>query len=63
MVSIAAAITLSPAGVLRVLAGNQADAHALLPVVTRVRRCFGLSRVCLVADRGMISADTIREFG
>lgn len=41
--------------------GNQADAHALLPVVARVRQRFGLSRVCWVADRGMISAATIRE--
>ncbi len=41
--------------------GNQADAHVLLPVVARVRQRFGLSRVCWVADRGMISANTIQE--
>jgi hypothetical protein len=39
--------------------GNQADAKALLPAVDRLRRRFGLSRVCWVADRGMISQDTI----
>jgi hypothetical protein len=41
--------------------GDQADAHALLPVVAKVRQRFGLNRVCWVADRGMISANTIQE--
>jgi len=40
--------------------GNQADGNALLPVVDRLRQRFGITRVCLVADRGMISRDTIR---
>lgn len=31
-----------------------------MPVVDRLRERFGLSRVCWVADRGMISADTIK---
>lgn len=39
--------------------GNQADANALLPVVDRLRNRFGIRRVCWVADRGMISQDTI----
>jgi hypothetical protein len=39
--------------------GNQADAQALLPVVDRLRERFGLSRVCWVADRGMISQETV----
>jgi len=39
--------------------GNQADGTALLPVVDRLRQRFGLKRVCWVADRGMISAQTI----
>jgi transposase len=39
--------------------GNQADATALLPVVDRLRNRFGIKRVCWVADRGMISKDTI----
>jgi len=30
-------------------------------VVARVRKRFGLSRVCQVADRGMITPDSIRE--
>jgi hypothetical protein len=39
--------------------GNIADVTALLPVVERLRRRFGLTRMCVVADRGMISADTL----
>jgi len=41
--------------------GNTADVTALLPVVTRLRERFGISRMCVVADRGMISAETIAE--
>lgn len=40
--------------------GNQADGNALLPVVDRLRQRFGLTRICWVADRGMISKDTIQ---
>jgi len=40
--------------------GNHADGGSLLPVVDRLRERFGLSRVCWVADRGMISADTVK---
>jgi hypothetical protein len=40
--------------------GNQADGKALLPVVDRLKQRFGLRRVCWVADRGMISEQTIR---
>ena len=40
--------------------GNHADGNALLPVVDRLRQRFGLRRVCWVADRGMISQDTIQ---
>lgn len=39
--------------------GKQADGKALLPVVDRLRQRFGLTRVCWVADRGMISKGTI----
>jgi hypothetical protein len=39
--------------------GNTADVTALLPVVQRLRRRFGVERACIVADRGMISAATI----
>ncbi|WP_291323061.1 IS1634 family transposase [Desulfonatronospira sp.] len=39
--------------------GKQADGKALLPVVDRLRQRFGLTRVCWVADRGMISKGAI----
>ena len=39
--------------------GNTADVTLLLPVVRRLRERFGIDRACIVADRGMISADSI----
>ena len=39
--------------------GNTADVSVLLPVVDRLRGRFAIGRVCVVADRGMISAPTI----
>ena len=39
--------------------GNTADVTLLLPVVKRLRQHFGIAQACIVADRGMISADTI----
>ena len=33
----------------------------LIPVVDRLRSRFGVRRVCIVADRGMISKETIEE--
>lgn len=39
--------------------GNTADVSILLPVVARLRERFGITRACVVADRGMISAATI----
>ena len=39
--------------------GNTADVTTLLPVVDRLRSRFHIGRVCVVADRGMISAETI----
>jgi len=39
--------------------GNTADVTILLPVVDRLRERFGITRACVVADRGMISAATI----
>lgn len=41
------------------LPGNTADVTLLLPVVRRLHERFGIARACIVADRGMISADTI----
>src|SRR5215218_4250686 len=39
--------------------GNTADVSVLVPVLDRLRSRFGIGRVCVVADRGMISAPTI----
>jgi transposase len=41
--------------------GNTADVTSLIPVVDRLRSRFAIGRVCIVADRGMISADTLEE--
>lgn len=39
--------------------GNTADVTTLIPMVTRLRERFLLHRVCIIADRGMVSAKTI----
>ena len=39
--------------------GNTADVTTLIPVIERLRSRFGIGRVCIVADRGMISAASI----
>src|SRR5436309_3345885 len=39
--------------------GNATDVKTLIPVVDRLRSRFGIGRVCVVADRGMISRETI----
>jgi hypothetical protein len=41
--------------------GNTADVTTLIPVIDRLRRRFAIARVCVVADRGMISAETMAE--
>src|SRR5512132_4194249 len=39
--------------------GNVADVSTLIPVLDRLRRRFAIGRICVVADRGMISAETM----
>ena len=41
--------------------GNTTDVKTLIPVVARLRQRFGIGEVSIVADRGMISAETIGE--
>jgi hypothetical protein len=41
--------------------GNTADVKSLIPAIDRLQRRFRINRVCVVADRGMISAETIAE--
>jgi transposase len=43
------------------LPGNTADIKTLLPVIDRLRHRFGISKICVVADRGMISAEILHE--
>jgi transposase len=40
--------------------GNTTDVTTLIPVIERIRNRFHIGRVCIVADRGMISAKTVR---
>lgn len=42
--------------------GNNADVTALLPVVGRSREPFAVDRLCIVADYGTISVETIAAF-
>jgi transposase len=39
--------------------GNTTDVKTLIPIVDRLRSRFGVRRICIVADRGMISKGTI----
>jgi len=41
--------------------GNTTDVKTLMPIIDRLKIRFGIQRVCIVADRGMISKETIRE--
>jgi transposase len=41
--------------------GNTTDVKSLVPIVERLQQRFAIGRICVVADRGMISAATLRE--
>jgi len=41
--------------------GNTTDVTTLIPVATRLKERFPIDEVCIVADRGMISAKTLKE--
>jgi transposase len=41
--------------------GNTADVKSLLPVVESIRKRFWIRSFCIVADRGMISAETLSQ--
>jgi len=41
--------------------GNTADVSTLIPVIDRLKRRFHIESICVVADRGMISRDTIEK--
>lgn len=40
--------------------GNTTDTKTILSVVDRLRGSFGIGSMCIVADRGMVSEETIR---
>jgi transposase len=41
--------------------GNTTDVKTLVPIVTRLQNRFAVAKVCIVADRGMVSQETIAE--
>jgi len=41
--------------------GNTADVKTLIPVTERIRNRFHVGQFCIIADRGMISANTMNE--
>ena len=41
--------------------GNTTDVKSLVPIVERLRGRFQVGEVCIVADRGMISAETMAQ--
>lgn len=41
--------------------GNTADVKSLVPVAQDLQQRFGVGRICVVADRGMISTETIAQ--
>jgi len=41
--------------------GNTADVKTLIPVIDRIRSRFNTGQFCIVADRGMISAENVKE--
>jgi transposase len=41
--------------------GNVTDVKTLIPIVDRLRLRFKISSICIVADRGMISKETIAQ--
>src|SRR6478736_5893041 len=54
----------SPAGIpiaIEVFEGNTADPKTLAAQITKIKTRFGLSRVCLVGDRGMLTHARIRD--
>ncbi len=43
------------------LPGNTTDVTTLVPIAKRLKDRFGIERICIVADRGMISEETIAD--
>jgi hypothetical protein len=45
----------------QIMPGNTTDVKTLIPIANRLKARFGVSRVCIVSDRGMTSETTIDE--
>ena len=43
--------------------GNTTDVKTVIPIVDRLQERFHIQRICIVADRGMISKQTLAELG
>jgi len=41
--------------------GNTADVKTLIPITKNIGKRFGIEKFCIVADRGMVSENTIHE--
>ena len=41
--------------------GNTTDVQTLIPIIDRLKQRFHIASICIVADRGMISKDTIAK--
>lgn len=41
--------------------GNTSDIRIFLPTVKKIKKEFGVKDFCVVADRGMVSSDTMKE--
>ena len=41
--------------------GNTADVKTLIPIADRIKKRFAIRQFCIVADRGMISSDTMKQ--
>ena len=41
--------------------GNTTDVKTLLPIIERLQKRFKIDRICIVADRGMVSAQTLGQ--
>ena len=41
--------------------GNTTDVKTLIPIIDRLKKRFAIESICIVADRGMISKQTIEE--
>jgi transposase len=44
-----------------IIPGNITDVTTLVPVAQRLKSRFGIEKICIVADRGMISDETIKK--